>query len=123
MTPLSPDELGRRFIRSLAVAGGTHTADDILSAVDSGKMQVWGQGGTVVVTELIAFPQFNVIQIVTAFGALDDVMALSPAIEQFGRENGASQMRMIGRQGWLKVLPNHGWQQDKRVLFVKDLEV
>lgn len=123
MKPLSPDEFGKRFLRSLEIAGGTHSTEDILKAVDDGMMQVWGRGKTVVVTELVSFPQFNVIQIVTAFGTLDDVMALSPAIEQFGRENGASEMRMIGRKGWLKVLPKHGWKQDKRVLFSKNLEV
>lgn len=107
--------------RALEVAGGTHTAQDIDSAIASGMMQLWENGETRVVTELVAFPQYNVIQIVLAVGSLDEVMALQPTIEKFGRENGASRMRMIGREGWTVVLPRYGWTQDKRVLFEREL--
>lgn len=111
----------KKIARALLVAGNTHTIDDIDKAIDAGLMQFWENGPTFVVTELISFPQYNVIQIVMAVGELDAVMSLQPAIEQFGRENGASKMRMIGREGWSVVLPRYGWTQDKRVLFEKDL--
>lgn len=114
-------KIEQKIARALKVAGGTHTLDDINAAISTGHMQMWEKGSSVVITELVSFPQYNVIQIVMAVGNLDEVMALQPAIEIFGRENGASRMRMMGREGWSVVLPRYGWKQDKRVLFEKDL--
>ena len=113
--------MDRKILRALRVAGDTHTAGDMDDAIRAGQMQLWLDGRSVVVTELVAFPRYNVINIALAAGELDAVMAWQPTIEQFGRENGASRMRMLGREGWSAVLPKYGWRQDRRVLFEKDL--
>lgn len=115
--------IDRKILRALKVAGNTHTVEDIDAAINRGEMQFWTNDDktAVVVTELVHFPQFNVIRVCLAAGELEAVMALQPAIEQFGRENGATKMNMTGREGWAAVLPKYGWHQDKRVMFEKDI--
>lgn len=113
--------LDRKILRALRVAAGTHTVEDLDEAIKAEKMQLWQNDRSVIVTELIAFPQYNVINIALAAGDLDAVMAWQPTIEQFARENGATRMRMMGREGWSAVLPKYGWHQDRRVMFEKEL--
>jgi hypothetical protein len=115
--------IDRKILRALKVAGNTHTVDDVDEAINRGVMQLWTNPdhSAVVVTELVHFPQYNVIRIALAAGELDAVMALQPTIEQFGRENGATKMNMAGREGWAAVLPKYGWTQDRRVMFEKDI--
>lgn len=113
--------IDRKILRALKIAGNTHTVEDIDKALAEGLMQIWNNDGAVVVTELVNFPQYNVIRVCLAAGDLDAVMALQPAIEQFGRENGATKMNMTGREGWAAVLPKYGWKQDRRVMFEKDI--
>jgi len=113
--------LDKKILRALKVAAGTHTVEDMDEAIRAEKMQLWQDERSVVVTELVAFPQYNVINIALAAGDLDAVMAWQPKIEQFARENGASRMRMMGREGWSAVLPKYGWKPDRRVMFEKEL--
>lgn len=116
-----PDELRRRLARALEVGGNVYQATDIMLAVEQGRMQSWTKNDSLVITELLQFPRACAVNIVLAVGALEDVMSLQPDIEEWGREHGASVMRMEGRKGWSKVLPAHGWKQDNKVIFERSL--
>lgn len=113
--------LDRKILKALRIAGDAFTVQDIDKAIQADEMQLWQNERAVVVTELRAFPQYNIINIVLAAGDLEAVMAFQPAIEDFGRANGASRMFMMGREGWSAVLPKYGWKQDRRVMFEKEL--
>lgn len=113
--------LDKKILKALKIAGDAFTVDDIDKAIAANDMQLWQNEKAVVVTELRAFPQYNIINIVLAAGDLQAVMAFQPAIEDFGRANGASRMVMMGREGWSAVLPKYGWKQDRRVMFEKEL--
>ena len=84
-------------------------------------MQAWVAGGSLVVTEVLAFPQKRVLHIVFAVGTLEDVLALQPQFEDFGREHGCAKVVMEGRLGWEKILPDEGWTKIEQVRFGKEL--
>ncbi len=113
--------IDRKILKALKIAGDTHTPEDVLAAVDRGDMQLWGNSDAIVVTEPCFYPQYSVVQIAMVAGKLDAVMALQPDIEKFGQSIGSRKLRMIGREGWIPILPKYGWRQDRRVMFEKDL--
>jgi hypothetical protein len=121
MATLDHSELQRRLMRALDVAGKTHGPEDVARAVADGRMQAWTAGDSLVITEVLNFPQARALNVFLAVGNLDEVMSLQPAIEAFGREHGCSVMRMEGRKGWARVLPDHGWKQDKKVIYERTL--
>ena len=108
-------------MRALDVAGKTHGPEDVARAVSEGRMQAWTAGDSLVVTEVLAFPQARALNVFLAVGDLDEVMSLQPALEAFGREHGCKVMRMEGRKGWARVLPQHGWKQDPKVIYERTL--
>lgn len=110
MANLAPEELQKRLIKALKIGGETHNPADIAVAVKEGRMQAWQNGQSVVITEVIGYPQKRVLNVFIAVGSLDEVMAIQPQLEAFGREHGCYCLRMAGRKGWTKVLPNHGWK-------------
>ena len=121
MATLGPDEFRRRLARALEVGGNAYGPEDIAAAVGEGRMQSWVRNESLIVTELLQYPKASAVNIVIAVGALDDVMALQPDIEAFGREHAARVMRMEGRKGWAGVLPAYGWKQDSKVIFERSL--
>ena len=108
-------------MRALDVAGKTHGPEDVARAVNEGRMQAWTAGDSLVVTEVLEFPKAKALNVFLAVGNLDEVMALQPDLEQFGREHGCSVMRMEGRKGWTRVLPHFGWAADQKVIFERRL--
>lgn len=121
MAKLGPDALKKRLERALRVGGGTHTPADISAEVAAGRMQAWVRNDSLVVTEIVHYPRVAVANIVIAVGALEDVMALQPDIEEFARQQGCNALRMVGRKGWAAVLPKHGWKADHNVIFERSL--
>ena len=113
--------LANKISKALKIAGDAFSVKDLEKAIWEKEMQLWQNDRAVVITELRAFPQYNIINIVLAAGDLDAVMAFQPAIEDFGRANGASRMVMMGREGWSAVLPKYGWKRDPRVIYEKEL--
>lgn len=114
-------ELQRRLLRALDVAGKTHAPEDVARAVSEGRMQAWTNGDSLVVTEVQQFPRGNMLNVFLAVGNLEEVMAIQPELEAFGRAHGCSTMRMEGRKGWARVLPHHGWTPDNKVIFERAL--
>lgn len=121
MAKLGPDILKKRLERALGVAGNTHTPEDVAQAVRDGRMQAWTEGESLVVTEVLQFPQANALNVFLAVGNLDEVMTIQPRIEAFGREHGCKVLRMEGRKGWRKVLPRFGWNEDHKVIYERAL--
>ena len=121
MATLGPEDLRRRLNRALAVAGNTHAPEDVAQAIKEGRMQAWTEGRSLVVTEVLEYPQAKALNVFLAVGSLDEVMAIQPRIEAFGREHGCKVMRMEGRKGWRRVLPDYGWREDNKVIYERAL--
>lgn len=110
MAKLAPEELQKRLAKALKIGGDTYTPADLAAAVKEGRMQAWQEGQSVVITEVIGYPQKRVLNVFLAVGSMDEVMSIQPQIEAFGRQHGCYCLRMSGRKGWSKVLPKHGWK-------------
>lgn len=115
------NELQRRLMRALEVAGNTHGPDDVAHAVKQGRMQSWTNGDSLIVTEVLEFPKTKALNVFLAVGNLDEVLALLPDLEEFGRQHGCAVMRMEGRKGWARVLPHYGWVADPKVIYERRL--
>ena len=121
MAKLDYSELQRRLMRALDVAGKTHGPADVAQAVQEGRMQAWTAGQSLVVTEIQQFPRGNALNVFLAVGNLDEVMSIHDELIEFGREHGCKIMRMEGRKGWARVLPDYGWKPDNKVIFERAL--
>ena len=100
-------------MKALSVSGHTHTPEDLQAAVSEGKMQAWQNGQSVVVTEVLGFPQQRVLNVFLAVGNLDEIMALTDEVVAFAKQHGCSRLIMGGRKGWAKVLPKYGWKKPR----------
>lgn len=113
---LSTDELNRRLQRALRLAGDTHTLDDIKKEISAGRFQVFSEGDSFVLTEVVQEPQQKYMNVFLAVGDLS-VVNLIPKMEAFAEQAGCSWIQTLGRPGWKSVLPDYGWQPT-HVLFV-----
>lgn len=121
MPKLAPEQLQKRLARGLKECGYTHTAEDLAKAVEEGRMQSWVNDGSLVITEVLSYPQGRELNVVLVVGDIDDIMAMQPQIDEFAREQGCAQMRTTGRRGLVTVLPNYGWKPSKKVIFERTL--
>lgn len=111
MATLDPEELQKRLLKALKIGGNTYTPADLAEAVKEGRMQAWQNGQSVVITEVIGYPQKRVLNIFLAVGELNEIMELEPQLQKFGMEHGCYCIRMTGRKGWAKVLSKYGGKQ------------
>lgn len=89
--------------------GGTHDLGHVLAAVRSGMAQLWADGPCVIVTEVNDTPNEKELHFWLAAGTLDEVVALSNKVMEWGREVGCTVATLCGRRGWAKALANEGW--------------
>lgn len=109
-----------RLAKALAHAGHTHTAADVADAIRRGDAQIFYNDRAALVTELLCFPQRNVMRYWLAAGRLDGVDELVPQTEAWARDHGATRLEVIGRRGWAPFGRRHGYAATA-TLFAKDL--
>ena len=102
---------------------------DIMEALDAGEMTAWVASDgdnlhSVTVTEILeggAGKQCFIRHCARAKGgaSLQDWLGFLPVIEEYARLNGCAEIRLVGREGWDRVLPGYS---KKAVLLSKALE-
>lgn len=107
--------------RALAFAG-THQAADIAEGVACGRYQQWGEGESVIVTEIVATPLRRTLRFFLAEGRMPELEAMTPAILDWGRMHGCTHASLVGREGWRRVpwMLQSGWRF-KHVVLEKEL--
>lgn len=113
---LASDELQRRLVKALRLAGDTHSISDIQNDVATGKLQCFSEGDSFVLTEIVHEPRQKYLNVFLAVGEMS-VVNLIPKIEAFAQEAGCAWVQALGRPGWKSVLPKYGWEPT-HVLFV-----
>lgn len=96
---------------AMTYSGGTHEWEDIVAGVVSTKMQLWANERGAAVTEIIAFPRKQVLNVFLAGGEMDQVLEMLESAREWGKAQGCSAISMSGRRGWLRVLNRHGWNE------------
>ena len=94
---------------ALELSGGTHTFDDIVSAVYAGHMQLWPAERACAVTEIVTFPRRKVLHIFLAGGDMEQIVDMDSSATEFAKANGCSALTIAGRRGWKKVLSDNGY--------------
>lgn len=100
---MTNDEKVRRFEKALAQGGGTHTLPDVLDRIGQGKAVCWTNGDSVVITEVLVFPQKRVCNFWIVSGDLYECAELQPSIDEWARSEGCTVATAIGRMGWLRL--------------------
>lgn len=101
-------------------AGSTHSISDVVSLVREGKAQFWEHRSTLLVTEVIEYPQRKVLRFWLAGGDLGEVEQILPEIEQWARERGCTMAEALGRRGWAGRSEAHGYKP-VATIFQKEL--
>ena len=92
-----------RFERALAFAGNTHTVADVMNKVRENRAKCWPNGDSVVVTEVLVFPQLRACNYWIVSGNLHECAELQPEIDAWARREGCSVATATGRMGWLRL--------------------
>lgn len=93
------------LLPAIEMTQGTHTEDDVLSAILMGNMKLWRRNRSGLVTEFSQFPRMKVINVFLAGGDLEDILPLQAEVENYGRKNGCQRATMLAaRDGWLRTI-------------------
>lgn len=101
--------------RALAIAGDTHSVEDVMQQIIRGEALLWYSDEALVVTEVMDTPQERLLRFWLATGKLSSVIELSEKACVWGRKIGCTRAIFAGRRGWARVLPKHGWHDAKLV--------
>jgi hypothetical protein len=112
----------RELIESaLAHSGGTHTFDDIAAGIAAQRYQLWPGRKSVVVSEILQFPQRRVAHCFLAAGDMEEIQVQRRWLEGWAASQGCQSVTVAGRPGWERVLAADGYQK-AAVLLEKNLE-
>lgn len=95
---------------ALKHSGGTHIFQDIVDAVSEGRMQMWPNGGTVAITEIIVYPRKKVLHVFIGSGKRAELFEMIDVAWRWGQALGCSAMTLAGRKGWMKLMGKHGFK-------------
>ena len=112
------DRLRPHIQAALDYTDGTHTFDDVCAMVLHGKLRLWPLENSVLLTEVVEFPQEKHYHMFLGGGNLQEILDMHPQIEAAAREAGCVKLSVTGRKGWSPVLEKHGWEL-KHVTCVK----
>lgn len=120
---MTESERLRRFQKALVLAGNTHTVHDVMDRVRENRARCWEHGDSVIVTEVLIFPQLRACNYWIASGNLQECLEMQADIDAWAREEGCSVATATGRMGWLKVtkMPLGTAWKPQAVKYVKDL--
>lgn len=125
MTPQEHEQFERlspHIERALTRSGGTHTLEDVRSALIANRAQIWWGDESVIITEIEITPRKKILRFWLAGGRLDELEYMYPLIAEWGRNIGCKRAVIVGRRGWERTfLREHGWRATHTV-FEKELD-
>lgn len=101
---------------ALEYAGGTHTVDDVIDGILSGRQQLWPAERGCAVTEIVVYPRKKVLHVFLAAGEMDQIIAMIDSAVEWGKTQGCTGMTIAGRHGWARVLAKYGYKPVMTVL-------
>jgi len=105
---------------ALEYADNSHTPEDVWSAIEKKRAQLWPLPNSVIVTEIVSYPAGRSVRLWLAAGDMDELLEAEPFIAKWGKEHyGCKKVEIIGRKGWIKKLKDY---QHKAVLLSKEIE-
>lgn len=107
---------------ALRYCAGTHTFSDVCHSVQAGRLQFWPGPRSVIITEIIEYPQRKVLHFFLAGGVMTEIEAMVPGVEAWGESQGCTAAMTTGRPGWERTFltKQQGWAST-HVVFQKEL--
>lgn len=106
---------------ALSYSGGTHTFDDVVKGVSTGKFVFWPGVNSAIITEIIEYPRQRTLHFFLAGGNMAELEVMLPGILNWGREQGCTTASLTGREGWARsFLKREGWNK-KLIVMTKEL--
>lgn len=84
------------------------------------NIMVWENAGSFAIIDPQYFPLKKVLFLWICGGAQESLYELEKDVAEWGKCNGFAAMTIIGRRGFTKRLPSHGWKQPV-VYFEKEI--
>lgn len=120
MNAITNDGLVRELRRAIAAAGDLWTLADLVELAREGRIQVWHDGGAVVMTDVVDFPRKRIVRVFLVAGRMAGVRRLARQVEAFAVASEADAMVAEGRAAWERIGAPMGWQP-RAVAYVKTL--
>jgi len=88
----------------------THSPKDVLDGMERGVFQAWALRDSLVITEVLNFPQKRVCSVFCAAGNFDDVWEImEKQVEPFARARNCEAIQGRGRRGWERSAQERGY--------------
>lgn len=102
---MTSEEKVRRFEKALKQGGGTHSIADVMQRLRERKAECFPSPSrdSLIVTEVLQFPQLRACNYWVVAGLLDEVAAMQPEIDAWARAEGCTVATATGRMGWLRL--------------------
>ena len=94
---------------ALEYSGGTHTFDDVVDGVTSGRMQLWPAPRGCATTEIVLYPRKKVLHVFLAAGEMDQLFDMIDDATKWAEERGCTAMTLAGRPGWQRAMKPLGF--------------
>jgi hypothetical protein len=115
------ERLRHHVVAALEYSGGSHAVEDIADGIRRGRFQLWPGADSVIVTEIIVYPQLKDLHFFLAGGDLDELRLMQPLIESWGKDMGCSRVSLAGRRGWERTFLRDRGYEPKWFVMCKDL--
>jgi hypothetical protein len=116
------ERLRAKVAKAMRLTDGAYDVDDLVNAVNEGRMQAWWVGESVVVTEILVYPKFKVLNVFTAAGRMEDMPAIEAVCVEVAKLYGCKTLMMSGRTGWTRsFLTDKGWTVSPLVTLTKEV--
>lgn len=96
---------------ALAHAAGTHSFDDIVQMIMTGRLRWWALPTGFMLTEVMSYPQTRHFHVFLAGGDLQEIYDEHPKLVEAAMLEGCSKLTLGGRRGWTKALAHLGWKE------------
>ena len=114
----------QKLARVLDRMGGTYLVDDILTAINEGRMQSFVVNNSWAITQVQDLPRARQLQLVAMIGDLADLDPLHAKILDYADDANVALLSTHGRLGWLREdsFRRFGWRlKAKSQLYQKEL--
>lgn len=113
----------REYIEAaLKYADDSHSFEDIVRGVEAEQLQFWPGVRSVIITEILTYPNYRALNFFLAGGDIDELEAMYTPIENWAQGRGCDRAILTGRKGWDRsfLTAKQGWRS-KLTVYEKKL--
>lgn len=100
--------------------GGLFTIDDLKEGIVNGEFQSFARDESWLVTQIFETPRKRVMNIILAFGEIDQLVSMESEVDEFARKNGVNLIGATARTGF-EAFMTDGWVKTPTANYRKEL--